>query len=516
MRAAVETQQAVTDHNADVPADRRIVLRIGINLGDVVIDGDDIQGDGVNLAARLKSMAAPGGICVSGMVYEGVRDRIDVPFEDLGEQEIKNFDRPVRVWQWVADTAAATVLRQTDNPLPLPDKPSIAVLPFDNMSGDPDQDSFAEGLTEDLITDLSKVSGLFVVARNSSFAYKGRPTEIRAVAAELGVRYVLEGSVRKSGARVRINAQLIDAETGGHIWADRYDGSVENAFELQDEVGAKVVSALSVRLTRREAENLKRVHTRNLEAYELFVSARATPYPPIPERITTARKMFERVIEMDPDFAGGYAGVSAMLSFGAMWSHGDNSEVITRAFDMAEKAVLVDDTFGWGHMALGWALLFRRQYGDAIAAAREAITRQPNDADAHAYHGFFLGLDGQDSLGVEALNKAIRLNPRFFNGPYLNMLAANQMLAGNYGASIECYLENESRRGPFGPPAFCWAVAAFVGLARQQEAADLTALLRQRFPKFIMTGWNYFSLIRDDAVRDRVKDLMRTAGVPED
>jgi adenylate cyclase len=169
VRAAVETQQAVTDHNADVPADRRIVLRIGINLGDVVIDGDDIQGDGVNLAARLESMAAPGGICVSGMVYEGVRDRIDVPFEDLGEQEIKNFDRPVRVWQWVADTAAATVLRQTDNPLPLPDKPSIAVLPFDNMSGDPDQDSFAEGLTEDLITDLSKVSGLFVVARNSSW-----------------------------------------------------------------------------------------------------------------------------------------------------------------------------------------------------------------------------------------------------------------------------------------------------------------------------------------------------------
>ena len=244
VHAAVETQRAVTDHNTDVPVDKRIDLRIGINLGDVVIDGDDIQGDGVNVAARLESMAEPGGICISGMVFESVRDRMDVPFEDMGEQAVKNIDRPVRVWRWLAgDGVAPSEPFGATEPLPLPEKPSIAVLPFDNMSDDPDQEYFTDGMTEDIITDLSKISGLFVIARNSTFTYKGKPTKVKQVAKELGVRYVLEGSVRRVGNQVRINVQLIDATTGGHLWADRYDGTLDDVFAVQAEVARSVAAA---------------------------------------------------------------------------------------------------------------------------------------------------------------------------------------------------------------------------------------------------------------------------------
>ena len=399
--------------------------------------------------------------------------------------------------------------------MPLPDKPSIAVLPFDNMSGDPEQEYLADGLAEDLITDLSKISGLFVVARNSSSAYKGQPIDIRSVAAKLGVKLVLEGSVRKSAERVRINTQLIDAATGGHIWADRYDGSIDNVFELQDDVCAKVVSALSIQLTGNETDNLRSVHTSNLEAYELYVRARATPFPPVPVRIESARKMFLRVIEIDPEFAGGYAGVSAMMSFDAMWSHVDTTQAIEQALAIAQKAISVDKTFGGSYTALGMALMNRRQYADAIIAAREAITRQPNDADAHVYLGLILGLDGQYTAAIDAINQAIRLNPLFFNGPYLNVRGQTQLLAEDYRAAIGTFVENIERNGPVGPPAICWGgAAAYAQVGDKQEAERLTARLKKRFPNFTMTNWNYLTLIRDDVVRDKIIGLMQSAGVP--
>ena len=454
---AVEFQRGMKDRNVETPVDRRIIFRIGINLGEVIVEGEDIHGDGVNVAARLQALAAPGGICISGKVFEEAHNRIDVGFEDLGEIEVKNIARPIRVFRAGPERVETADSGPPDAPaLEVPDKPSIAVLPFDNLSGDPEQEHFADGMTEDLITDLSKVSGLFVVARHSSFAYKGKTIDVRAVAAQLGVRYVLEGSVRKSGNRVRINAQLIDATSGGHMWADRYDGSVENVFELQDEVGVRVVSALSVQLTRGETDSLKRVHTSNLDAYELFIRARTTPYPPVPERINSARKMFETVIKMDPGFAGGYAGVSAMLSLGAMLSHVDASEPIAQAIKMAQKAVSVDETFGWSYTSLGMALLHRKQYDDAIAAALEAITRQPSDADAHAFLGLIQGLGGQYAAGVGSIDQAIRFNPQYFNGPYLNQSLIIQVLAGDYVAAIETFRENIGRQGPVGPPAL-WA-----------------------------------------------------------
>ena len=494
-------------------------FRMGINMGDVLDDGDDIHGEGVNIAARIEALAQPGGICISNMVYDAIRNRVDAGFQDLGEHNVKHVSAPVRVWHWQTAT-----LREPEDisaviaPTPLPgepEKPSIAVLPFDSMSSDKEQEYFADGMSEDLITDLSKVSGLFVVARHSSFIYKGQSVDIRTVASELGVRFVLEGSIRKIGDRVRINAQLIEASTGGHVWAERYDGSLENVFELQDEVIAKVVSALSVQLTSRESDNLKRVHTHNLDAYELFVRARATPFPPLPERIESARAMFEQVIDMDPEFAGGYAGVSSMMSFGGIFGHVQDTAILERALEMAQKAISVDEYFGWSYTAMAMSLLSQRNYDAAIEAALKSIALQPNDADAHAYLGFILGFDGQYEKNIDAINQAIKLNPQFVFGPYLNMRVMTQTIAGDYAGAIDSFGENQRRGGPVGPPVLAMCAAAAIGLDSPKEATQYVENLKHGFPNFNLATWNMPRLIREQETRDRVMQLMREAGVPE-
>jgi adenylate cyclase len=292
---AVEVQTELAARNRDLPPSRRIEFRMGINVGDIIVDEDDIFGDGVNVAARLETLAAAGGICLSGTVFDQIRGKLDLPLDDLGPQSVKNIAEPIRVYQMRLDggTSVVSAAPVSDSPA-LPEKPSIAVLPFTAMGSGHEHEEFADGMTEDLITDQSKISGLFVVARNSSFAFRGQAVDVREIAQRLGVRYVLEGSLRKAGARVRINAQLIDAATGGHIWADRYDGALDDVFELQDEVCAEVVAALSVELRGDERDRLRRVHTNNLEAYELYIRAKATPYPPLPERIRAPGKCSNR------------------------------------------------------------------------------------------------------------------------------------------------------------------------------------------------------------------------------
>jgi adenylate cyclase len=259
VRAAVGTQQAVAERNRGMPKETRIEFRVGVNMGDIVIDGDDIHGDGVNVAARLEGLAKPGGICVSGNVYEEVRDRTDLPFEDMGEREVKNIDRPVRVWQWVADGAAVTVdATKASKPLPLPDKASIAVLPLDNMSESRNYEYLADGITEDIITLLARIPGFFVIARNSTFSYKGQPHDIRQVGRELGVRYVVEGSLRPIGDRLRVTIQLIEAESGNHVWAERFDRAAADLFDVQDEITNAIVARLEPELTRAEFELIRR------------------------------------------------------------------------------------------------------------------------------------------------------------------------------------------------------------------------------------------------------------------
>jgi len=490
-------------------------FRMGINVGDTVDDGGDIHGEGVNIAARIEALAAPGGICITADVYNQVHNRISTEFSDMGEHEVKNVSRLLQVYaigslegEIVAESANLPESVDRDD-----EKPSIAVLPFDNMSGDPDHESFADGMTEDLITDLSKISGLFVVARNSTFAFKGKPVDIKVMAINLGVRYVLEGSVRKSGERVRINVQLIEASTGGHLWADRYDGTINDVFELQDEVGAKVVSALSVQITQGEAERLKTIHTHNLEAYELFVQAKATPYPPIPERIDAARQLFEQVIDMDPEFAGGYAGVSAMLAFHEIFGHDRSSETIERAEQMARKGINLDPTFSLSYTGLGMALLLQNKYKEAIMMADQAVKCQPSDADAHAYLGMVQSLDGQHDVGKVSINRAHQLNPQFLNGPYLNMRGLIFLVAGDYKSALDSLLENINRQGPVGPPAICFRAACYAGLGQMDDAVETVKILQLEFPDFTTKNWTYLSLIRDDPVRDTVIELMGRAGI---
>jgi len=516
--AALAIQQALAAATLDVPEDRRMRFRIGVHLGDLIEKADGtVYGDGVNIAARLEGLAEPGGVTISDAVRGSVKSLAGTVFTDLGPQRVKNIPEPVRAFRVSrGKPEAAAIAPAAREPAPtLPDKPSIAVLPFNSMSTDPEQEHFADGMTEDLITDLAKVSGLFVVARNSTFAYKGRQVDVREVARDLGVRYVLEGSVRKAGDRVRINVQLIDAADGGHLWAERHDGTVANVFELQDEVGAKVVSALSVTLKRDEQSALSRVHTHNLEAFELFVRAKATPFPPVPERMQLAREMFERVIEMDPTFAGGYAGVAWILGFEALFAHRDVRAQVERAVEFARKAIDIDRTFSLSHLALGLAMLQKHGHDAAVAALREAIVQQPNDADAHAYLGMGLGLAGAADEGIASIEYALRLNPQFVNGPYLNLLGFVQVLDGRYDAAVASFERNLARRGPYGPPAQCWRAAALSALGRHEEARGVADELKRTAPAYRFTTWNLMSVIRRPEVRERLCALMRDAGIPE-
>jgi adenylate cyclase len=513
---AIATQEGLVARNEAIPDNEAIRFRIGVHVGDVIIEGDDIFGNGVIIASRIEPLAEPDGVSLSDDAYRQVRDRLDVMWEDGGEHEVKNVARPIQVWRWPNSGQRSPAQAPAEAaPLELPDKPSIAVLPFDNMSGDPEQEYFTDGMTEDLITDLSKISGIFVVARNSSFVFKGQSVDICETARRLGVRYVLEGSVRKAGSRVRINVQLIDGLSGGHLWAERYDGTIENVFELQDGVAAEVISALSVRLKDDENERLQHVHTHNLGAYELYVRAKATPYPPLPERINAAREMFEQVIELDPDFAGGYAGLSWMLGFSAIWGHADSAETVTRATALGRKAVELDDSFGWSHVALGQALMLQGLHEEGLAAVDEAVVRQPNDADAHAYRGLMLAMSGRPELGVEPLDLAIRLNPRFINGPYLNMRGIIKALAQDYDGAVQSFEENAARHGPVGPPALSWLATAYWALGVRDEAGRVLAQLAARFPAFRLGNWNFFNLIQSPEDRRRIRDLMVDAGVPE-
>jgi TolB-like protein len=517
VECATAMQRGITERNAAVPEDRQFALRIGINVGDVIIDGDDIHGDGVNIAARLEGICGPSEVFVSAAAYDQVVGKSDVVFDDMGKQQLKNIARSVQVYRVspVDAPRPRTAVLQAPAELTLPDKPSIAVLPFDCYPVNAEQEAFANGMTEDLTTDLSKVGGLFVVARNSAQSIKEQASNLQEIAKALGVRYLLEGSVRKSGERVRINAQLIDALAGGHLWADRFDGTVHDVFELQDSVGAQIVKVLAVELSQSERKHLEKVHTDNLEAYELFVRAKATPYPPIPPRIEAAKEMFAAVVEMAPDYAGGYAGEAAMVAFGALFSPGDPSQAGARAVDIARHAIDLDEAFAWSYTALGMGLLLQRKYEEAVEAAGQTIALQPNDADGYAYLGLITGLSGDTSEGVRLLEEAIRLNPRFFAGPYWNILGMIHALAGNAGAALDALETNIRQRGPLAPPAYCSRAVAYAAMGKLEEAREVVEEMLSTFPDFRLSTWNLLRLFRNEEARRQYHAFADAAGVPD-
>ena len=423
---------ALPDATAGQPI---IVLRIGINLGDVIIENDDIYGDGVNIAARLEPLAEPGGICVSSIVNESVGNRIDVRFQDGGDVSVKNIDRPIRVWKWHPDKMDAAVNRSNAaNTTRNVETCSIAVLPFANMSGDPEQEYFSDGISEDVITDLSKIAGLMVIARNSSFTYKGRSVDVREVGRDLGVRSVLEGSIRRAGNRVRITAQLIDATNGAHLWADRYDRDLTDVFAVQDDVTRRIVDALKVTLSPAEKARLADSATPNIDAYDCYLRGREllALNPKNRERFEQSTKLLMRALELDPSYSQAYASLSLAynLDYQNRWSD-DPDNSLQLAKRNAEQAIAKDPNEPFARLVASWAAMFAKDLDHAKSEVDVALSLNPNYSGAYASLGSIHTYSGRPLEAIPALERATRLDPAFRSG-HLHFLGMAYLLAGKY------------------------------------------------------------------------------------
>jgi adenylate cyclase len=421
MQCAVDIQQALKTRNADLPSERRMEFRIGINVGDVIVEGPQIYGDGVNIAARLEALAEGGGICVSGTVYDQIENKLALGYEYLGEQTVKNIAKPVRVYrvQREAEVTATVQARgevssPVQSPAPsLPDKPSILVLPFINMSNDPEQEYFSDGIAEDITTDLSKISSLFVISRNSAFTYKGKAAKVRDISREMGVRYVLEGSVRKAGERVRISAQLIDATTDHHLWAERYDRPLTDIFAVQDEITQQIAAALRMEVLEAEIERVRRIPTENLHAYDFLLRGREYWSRFTKEANTQARQMYEKALAFDPQYAEAYTAMGWIdfLEWALQWS--DDPQSLERAAELAQKAVTLDDSLPGAHLLLAYVSLWKnRQHELAIAEGKKALALDPNNAEGYATLANILTFAGRPEEAIALLERGMRLNPR--------------------------------------------------------------------------------------------------------
>ncbi|MFZ0174764.1 MAG: tetratricopeptide repeat protein, partial [Pseudolabrys sp.] len=434
VRCAVDIQRGMAERNTDVPADKRIQFRIGINVGDIIIDGGDIFGDGVNVAARLETLADPGGIMVSSVVHDQVRDKLSFGFEDMGEQVVKNIARPISVHRIQLAQAAKSDSTEKRTESATADRPSIAALPFVNMSGDPEQEYFADGITEDIITGLSKLRWFFVIARNSSFAYKGKAVDVKRAARELGVRYILEGSVRKGGNRVRITAQLIDAATGNHIWADRYDGELADVFALQDEITKKVVAAIEPKLLEAEALRSQSRSAEDLDAWEMVIHANSLFWRMTDSEGTAAIDMLERAIKRFPNYAPAYSMLAFML---LVSSHlivtPSMGHQLARAPELGARAAELDDSDPWAHLALGYVAFMQRRMAESTAEFQRALQLNPNFAAAHGYLGWALSFDGQSDNAMVHLQEALRMSPHDPQNAIFHVgVAISHYMAGRY------------------------------------------------------------------------------------
>jgi adenylate cyclase len=410
VRCAVEVQQAMPERNTGAAADNRIELRIGINLGDVIVEGDDLYGDGVNIAARIEALADPGGVFVSNTVHDHVRDRLPFVFEDLGEQQVKNIARAVRIYRVCDGRAAKSPAAPA---LPLPDKPSIAVLPFLNMSGDPEQEYFADGIAEDVIALLSKSRGLFVIARNSSFTYKGRAVDVKQVGRELGVRYVLEGSVRRAGNRVRVTGQLIEAAAGGHLWAERYDRDLTDIFAVQDEITASVSAAILPSVERSERERAARKPPSSLDGWESYHRGMWHLAKVEAAENVLAQEFFQRALTLDPGFAAAQAAMAlSILTDGAFFYPEDKrQDFVPRGAQHARRSIALDPTEAVGHSALAIALTMSGRHDEASREGDLAVSLDPNSAWAFGFQGAARSYGGRPHEAINSFKTAMRLSP---------------------------------------------------------------------------------------------------------
>ena len=512
LRCAIDVQHGMAKRNADIPEGKRIEFRIGINLGDVVVEEDgDIFGDGVNVAARLENIAEPGTVFISRTVRDFVTDAAELALEDLGERELKNIVRPVQVFRIAPPTH---VLAAAQAPAPaVPQKPSIAVLPFTNMSGEAEQEYFSDGMTEDLITDLSKVSALFVIARNSSFAYKGRAVKVQEIGRDLGVRFVLEGSIRKSGNRVRIAAQLIDAESGGHLWAERFDRDLTDIFATQDEVVEKIVRALAVTLTHGEEKRLRRRGTENVAAYEAVLRARELLGGATRETVAQARAMYRRAIELDPTYAVPHAGLAAtgVSNYVSDWADDPDAE-LDQAERWARRALELDDSEPFAHMALGHVMLWRRDHDGALAEFRSMIALDPNFAQGYAATGLALMYAGRAAEALEPFALAMRLDPHY-PSIVLHYVAQANFSLGNYGTAAK-QLTKRIARTPGTDSSRMMLAACYGHLGRAEEARAIWAALMKVNPEFSLAQRERVLPYKDPRDFARIAEGLAKAGLP--
>ena len=471
LRCAGEVQAAMTERNAAVPADIRIEFRVGIHQGDIVVEDGDIFGDGVNIAARLEGLAEPGGICVSARVQEDAAGKLDLAFEDIGEPELKNIARPVRVFRVRPNRVAEA--RHTPEPsLALPDKPSVAVLPFTNMSADPEQEFFADGIAEDIITALSRYPSLFVIARNSCFTYKGRAVDVKQVGRELGVRYVLEGGLRKSGNRIRLTAQLVEAETGTHVWAERYDRDLADIFALQDEITEAVTIAVAPAIADAEQHRALRKPPGTLDAWAAYQRGLWHLGKFTRDDDLLAEKFFQQATDLDPAFSGAYRGLAMAQGQAADLHTPGRLETLSSIERLARRAVALDGADAEARSVLSNALWRRADYEGALAEAKQALAMTPNLAAAHDMLGATLVFSGRPKEGVAALERSIRLDPREPRSAHrLNRLALGLYFAREYASAVEV-AKRAIRSYPDFPLSYRWLAAALGQLGRTAEARE--------------------------------------------
>ena len=552
VRCAVEIQEELRVRNAELPENRRMEFRIGINLGDVVQEEERIYGDGINIAARVEGLAEGGGICISGTVYDSIKNKLSLSYESLGEHTVKNITEPVRVYRmrvgpeavvktvprrWHKASLAAVVVLVVaagawaiwnfyfrPPPIepasvekmayPLPDKPSIAVLPFLNMSEDKEQEYFSDGLTEEIITALSKVPKLFVIARNSTFTYKGKPVKVQQVSEDLGVRYVLEGSVRKDENRVRITAQLIDAITGHHVWSERYDRDLKDIFALQDEITMKVINALQVELTEGEHARLWGKGTDNLQAYLKSLRAREYYLTQTKEDNDLARRTAEEAIALDPEYAPPYHFLSITHFMDILFRTTKSpKQSMTRAVELIQKAIALDDSYALAHGWLGFLYAWLRKYEESIMEAQKGVALSPNGAHGYLYLSMVYRFAGRFEEAVQAIEKAIRLNP-FPPNTYFRQACGTYISVGRYEEAIASG-KKAVKVGPNDLMAHMLLAAAYSLAGRQEEARIAAEEVLRLNPRFSLAFWRKLMPFKNQADRGHVIGALRKAGLPD-
>jgi adenylate cyclase len=561
VRCAVEIQEELKDRNKELPEDRRMEFRIGINLGDVVEEGDTVYGDGVNVAARLESIAEAGGICISGTVYEHIKNKLAFGYEYAGEQLVKNIKEPVRIYRVLMEpgvkgpelavekkaklkqrqkmalslgvvlivvVAAVAIWRLYLRPTPpvevaskekmaypLPDVPSIAVLPFVNMSGDPKQEFLCDGITEEIITALTKVRDLFVISRQSTFTYKGKPVKVKQVSEELGVRYVLEGSVQRSADRIRINAQMIDALTGHHLWAERYERDLKDIFPLQDEITMKILTATQAKLTTGEEALTSTKYFRGkqgLDCYLKYLEGLKYFQSRNIEDNRVARRIAEETIAMCPEFPMAYV-LMAWVHVGEYWLGSGKSarESIEKGIEMAQKALALDDSIGIAHGLLGNFYALRREHEKAIAEGERAVALDPGGAEVHIRYAMILYWVGRSEEAITMCQKAIRLNP-FAGTGFLLMLANALRDAKRFEEAVSEY-RKAIQREPNNIHAHTNLASVYIMMGREKEARAEAAEVLRINPKFSVDFWAKALPYKDQSVTDKYIDALRKAGL---